>query len=261
MNELKQKQKGVVRPDLLALRLFPRTIGLKGLSLIVRKNSCHTRSPRYRTIKLIRHGTPIGPRLWKAKQTVSALCQLPLPPRCGSGVTPSELASVIRMALLRPIFNVNFSWSEAQIYPNSNRGRQAYAYDRNTFLYIWNIYASSTFWLWLNIKSTYALAESKVLVWGIYFPSRHKYNRLEEISPNLHSIVKWRDREHFGRNGLSIKIFQKKLIFKCVIFKKFQLFRNRKKITWTNHLHFSERNVIQSTSHIFCFLLTRKHIF
>ena len=34
-----------VRPDLLALRLFPRTIGLKGLSLIVRKNSCRTRSP------------------------------------------------------------------------------------------------------------------------------------------------------------------------------------------------------------------------
>ena len=48
MFELKQKQmfeKGVVRFDLLALRLFPRTIGLKGLSLIVRKNSCHTRSP------------------------------------------------------------------------------------------------------------------------------------------------------------------------------------------------------------------------
>ena len=36
----------MVRPDLLALRLFPRTIGLEGLSLIVRKNSCQA-SPRY----------------------------------------------------------------------------------------------------------------------------------------------------------------------------------------------------------------------
>ena len=29
----------MVRPDLLALRLFPRTIGLKGLSLFVRKKT------------------------------------------------------------------------------------------------------------------------------------------------------------------------------------------------------------------------------
>ena len=34
---------GTTRP--LALRLFPRTIGLKGLSLIVRKKPFHTRSP------------------------------------------------------------------------------------------------------------------------------------------------------------------------------------------------------------------------
>ena len=39
--------KVAVRSDLLALSLFPRTIGLKASSLIVRKNSFRTRSPSF----------------------------------------------------------------------------------------------------------------------------------------------------------------------------------------------------------------------
>ena len=66
-----------VQPDLLALRLFPRTIGLKGLSLIVRKNSCRTRSP---TLLLGSGGHPGVPHSVTLQVTIS---NSPGPDLCG----------------------------------------------------------------------------------------------------------------------------------------------------------------------------------